>query len=63
MKALASPSVVSLTQSDPMPSVPSDLFWLLGTPPNLVVLPNEGRDILSYYVSSADGEGGTLSGS
>ena len=63
MKVLSFPSVVSLTQSDPMPCVPSDLFWLLGTPPNLVLLPNEGRDILSYYVSSADGEGGTLSGS
>lgn len=38
----------SLTQSDPMGYVPSGLFLLLGTPPNLVVLPNVRKDILFY---------------
>lgn len=40
----------SLIWSDPVECIPSDLFLPLGTPPNLVVLANEGRDILSYYV-------------
>lgn len=54
--ALPFPECFSLTRSDPMGCVPSGLFLFLGTPPNLVILLNVGREIFYLMYSQLIGK-------